>query len=487
MCPDLTPPPAVVRDRVRVFISAKSADYEYAERVYRRLVESGLPTFFSQESLPELGIDDYRREIDRALDEADHMIVVTSSVDHVQASWVEAEWGFFINEKRSGRKRGNLVTVVVGDLRAGDLPPSLRYHEVIPFDPASFDKLLRYVQEPAAAGPPSPAMSVARRPLAFRELATLGGPPKVHLVKGSPVGRVVATGGFDGAVRLYDADTRMRLAMLGSSLYWMAGHEGLVTALEFSPDGRRIASGHIDGSIHVWTIDDQGEIESAMKHDLAMSGLAFSADGQALATASKDGIVKVWDLSAAQDGRPRHGLHRKPAPVVAMAAARAEGWLITGLINTTTRRYGIQISGGERRTDVLATLSVPDGFALLALSDDERILATGGWDGFVRLYDLEGVSKALAQNSNPKTLPLLADFKAHKKAITSIAFLPNGQRLATCAMDSNVAVWDSQSGKPLMRLQGTAGELFVGAAALGDGGLLAGALGDGRVRLWEES
>lgn len=488
MCPDIIPTVALSPDRARVFISAKSADYEYAERVYRRLVESGVPTFFSRESLPELGIADYRREIDRALDEADHMIVVTSSVDHVQASWVEAEWGFFINEKRSGRKRGNIVTVVVGDLRAADLPPSLRYHEVISYDPASFGKLLRYVQEPTAAGPRSPAAApAARRSVAFRELATLGGPPKVHLVKASPVGHVVATGGFDGAVRLYDVDTRMRLAMLGSSRYWMAGHEGLVTALEFSPDGRRLASGHINGSIHLWEIDNEDETEGAMQHDLAVSGLTFSTDGQSLATASKDGIVKLWDLATVQDGSPRHGLQRKPAPVVAMVTARDAGWLITGLINTTTRRYVIQIqeTGGERAE--LATLSVPNGFSVLTLSDDERILAMGGQDGSVRLYDIEGVSKALAQNSNPKALPLLVDFKAHKKPITSIAFLPQGQRVVTCAMDSTVAIWDSQTGKPLTRLQGTAGELFVGAAAPREGALLVGAIGDGRLRVWEES
>jgi hypothetical protein len=88
------------RERVRVFVSAKSGDYEYAAQVYRRLGDAGVAAFFSQESLPALGNADYRREIDRALDEADHMIVVTSSIDHVLASWVEAEWGFFINEKR---------------------------------------------------------------------------------------------------------------------------------------------------------------------------------------------------------------------------------------------------------------------------------------------------------------------------------------------------------------------------------------------------
>jgi hypothetical protein len=128
-----------------VFISAKSADYQYANQVYEYLTGLGVRTFFSQESLPELGNSDYRKEIDKKLDEVQHMVVVVSSVEHAKSPWVEAEWGFFINEKRSGRKKGNLITVTVGSLRPGELPASLRYHEVIPFNADAFTKIARYV------------------------------------------------------------------------------------------------------------------------------------------------------------------------------------------------------------------------------------------------------------------------------------------------------------------------------------------------------
>jgi hypothetical protein len=133
----------------RVFISARSSDYRAAGQVYRFLTAAGVPAFFSQESLPALGVSDYRKQIDEALDRVEHMVVVASSGENVRASWVEAEWGFFINEKRSGRKTGNLVTVVVGGLAPAALPPSLRQYEVIPIE--SLQTLLRYV---AAASSP---------------------------------------------------------------------------------------------------------------------------------------------------------------------------------------------------------------------------------------------------------------------------------------------------------------------------------------------
>jgi hypothetical protein len=128
-----------------VFLSAKSEDYGHAKQVYEFLVSSGVGVFFSEETLTDLGRSNYRKEIDRALEAAEHMVVITSSVDYLLSPWVEAEWGFFINESRSGRKAGNLITLLVGSLQPSNLPASLRQYQALPFDAASFSKLLRYV------------------------------------------------------------------------------------------------------------------------------------------------------------------------------------------------------------------------------------------------------------------------------------------------------------------------------------------------------
>jgi hypothetical protein len=138
-------PPLEEVDAPLVFLSARSEDYGYAEEVHRFLTDSGVKAFFSHVSLPELGSSDYRREIDQALDDTQHLVVITSSRENVLSQWVEAEWGFFINEKRSGRKPGNLITLVVGSMEISELPPSLRYYEVITYGPEALEKLLRYV------------------------------------------------------------------------------------------------------------------------------------------------------------------------------------------------------------------------------------------------------------------------------------------------------------------------------------------------------
>ena len=129
-----------------IFISSKSEDFYYTQQVYIFLKDRNYNVFFSQQTLPDMGRSDYRKEIDSALDVSKHMIVVTSKKEYVLSSWVESEWGLFINEKRSGRKLGNIITMIIGTMRIDDLPSSLRYYEVIPFDPKNFEKILKYLK-----------------------------------------------------------------------------------------------------------------------------------------------------------------------------------------------------------------------------------------------------------------------------------------------------------------------------------------------------
>jgi hypothetical protein len=146
------PRPSPVLDEARdrkptVFISARSADYAYARRVYEYLTRRGGAVFFSELSLPRLGNADFQQEIDRALDAIDHMVVVASRPEHLKSPWVQAEWSFFVGELRAGRKSGNLLVIAARPLDPGDLPPALRTQELISLNDAGLEKLARYVGE----------------------------------------------------------------------------------------------------------------------------------------------------------------------------------------------------------------------------------------------------------------------------------------------------------------------------------------------------
>jgi hypothetical protein len=134
------------KDTKLVFISCSSKDYLHANLLYDFLIEHRFQVFFSNKTLPRLGNSDYRRAIDNALEEARHMIIVTSCRNNVNSSWVEAEWGLFINELRSGNKQGNLLTMFVPPMTIKELPASLRNYTAIEFSPNNFETILPYLQ-----------------------------------------------------------------------------------------------------------------------------------------------------------------------------------------------------------------------------------------------------------------------------------------------------------------------------------------------------
>ena len=122
-----------------VFISCKSEDYSKVEPIYHWLVEKGYRTFFSPISLriPTIKGDSgvFGEEIDDALESADNMIVFTSNAEYVKTGYVKDEWRTFVEEQRSGRKSGSMVTILDG-IDVADLP--IRLRSVQSFTPSNY-------------------------------------------------------------------------------------------------------------------------------------------------------------------------------------------------------------------------------------------------------------------------------------------------------------------------------------------------------------
>jgi hypothetical protein len=108
-----------------VFICFASEDVGHARTVYNELAQRGRRAFFSEVSVPAVGMADFQRVIDQAIEGAHHLVLVASSVSHVLKPWVEAEWRLFEGLRRSGHKRGNIVPVLFGDMVQRELPGAL--------------------------------------------------------------------------------------------------------------------------------------------------------------------------------------------------------------------------------------------------------------------------------------------------------------------------------------------------------------------------
>jgi WD40 repeat protein len=295
------------------------------------------------------------------------------------------------------------------------------------------------------AGPPLGAQQAAL-PLAARAVlygmhcgrpSTLGAPlhspADVRAVAFSPDGNLIATGGADETIRLWDAATR---TLLGAPL---TGHTDRVTSVAFFPDGNLLASAaahDAEGPVRLWdpfTRISMGGL--ATGHTDGVWSVTFSPDGRLLATGSLDETVRLWDPATCTPiGEPLTG----HTGGVASVAFSSDGRLLATVAAAGSPDETVRLWDAATRTPLGAPLTGhTDRVVSVAFSPDGRLLATGSLDETVRLWD-------------PDTrTPIGEPLTGHNGWISSVAFSPDGRLHATGGAGGTVRLWDPATRTPL--------------------------------------
>ncbi|MER6505391.1 hypothetical protein ABT158_01195 [Nonomuraea sp. NPDC001636] len=196
----------------------------------------------------------------------------------------------------------------------------------------------------------------------------------------SPDGRVLATGDHGGRLLLWDVTGPPRR---------LAARDGFgdVGALDFSPGGGLLASGGADRGVRLWDVRRRAldQVAHHEEHADAVAGVRFGPKGDVLVSTGHDRTARVWSI--ADPGRaPRPAVLRGHGGTVLVAAFSPDGAaLATTDASRTTRLWDLR----SRRP--IAELSHPD-LGTVLYADDHTLVSAAGHD--LRLWDLRPESVA---------------------------------------------------------------------------------------------
>lgn len=161
------------------------------------------------------------------------------------------------------------------------------------------------------------------------------------------------------------------------------GHTSTVFTVAWSPDGMRIASGGNDNTVQVWDAKSGQHLLTHPGHTAPVRGVAWSLDGTHIASASRDGTVQVWDAASGQ-AAPIWDVAWSPSGVCLASA--------TGNTGEEHPRETVQV-WNAMTGHLLMSYPIPsstayaDGTLSVAWSPDGMRLASGGADTMVHLWN----------------------------------------------------------------------------------------------------
>jgi WD40 repeat protein len=254
----------------------------------------------------------------------------------------------------------------------------------------------------------------------------------------------------------------LRNALLAANQRAVMRAGGPVSTARFDPQGAHIATASTDGRVRIYRVG-AGTPQRVLEVGSPVTALHYSPDGRTLLIGARDGTVRV---AAARGGHTRD--FHAGGPVV--DALFVEG---STRVVTLTRTGIISL---WRREDGRRLLSFRVGGAALprraAVSPAGGLLVVVGHDRFARVYSL---LTGLLVNSLP-----------HLGRVECATFVPNGAFLLTCDHAGYVRVWSTVTGGPARILRGPKGRSAIVDAAVSPNGILvAGAVTDGTIRVWE--
>ncbi len=281
-------------------------------------------------------------------------------------------------------------------------------------------------------------------------------------------GRTLITGRWNG-VDIWDVSTAKLLKRMA--------YRDEVQSVTYSPDEKTIASGSEDGTVKFWDAATGKLIKTVTGHMFSeIYSAAYSPDGHTLACGSESKIY-TWN---AQTSELLKTTTEPYCEVYSIRYSPDGKLLFTTGTSRKARIWDVQTGRflGSFRAHQYQFRHASDEVRIssVAFSPDGNMLATGGSDNQVCLLEIRAGELYLIGER-------LAEFSEHTENVSSVAFSLDGKVLASGSQDKTIQLWDINKRTHLKTLAGH-GEGVTAVVYSPDGSTLASGSEDGTLRLW---
>ena len=287
--------------------------------------------------------------------------------------------------------------------------------------------------------------------------------------------RLVAAAAGDSTVKVWDVTSGRELQTLTTAQGTMASAMGGVSFMAFAPDGRLVT---ISDSIRVWDVASGQELRSIQMQSLnaaaflaAEGGAALSPDGNQLAAFDSEDKprVRFWDLSNGREVRTV-SLPDEDMQSAELAFVPDGRVLVAPIVENKLKLW--DITGKDNAGNERSLGPAKEMQSSIKFSRDGRLLL------FSERYTVKLLDVATGKELLTLNAPNSGVFAEQGKTFT--AFSEDGKKMVTGGFDTPTILWETETGKQLLRMTGGTNMAYK-VAFSGDGNTL---FSGGRTR-WD--
>nr|XP_010946472.1 autophagy-related protein 16-1 isoform X1 [Camelus bactrianus] len=244
---------------------------------------------------------------------------------------------------------------------------------------------------------------------------------EVNAVQFSPGSRLLATGGMDRRVKLWEVFGD-KSEFKGS----LSGSNAGITSIEFDSAGSYLLAASNDFASRIWTVDDYRLRHTLTGHSGKVLSAKFLLDNARIVSGSHDRTLKLWDL------RSKVCIKTVFAGSSCNDIVCTEQCVMSGHFDKKIRFWDIRSESIVREMELLGKITALD------LNPERTELLSCSRDDLLKIIDLR--INAVRQTFSAPGFKCGSDW-------TRVVFSPDGSYVAAGSAEGSLYIWSVLSGK----------------------------------------